>query len=51
MHTTLHYSFSTKTCGLANFLKEILASSNVALATSIDFSLESQVAHELIHDQ
>jgi hypothetical protein len=34
MHTTFHYSFSTKTCGPAILFKVVLVSSKVALTTS-----------------
>ncbi len=40
MCTTLHYSFSTKTCGLAIIFKVVMASSKVALVASISLSLE-----------
>jgi len=40
MCITLHYSFSTKACGLAIFFTAVLASSKVSFATSIVPSLE-----------
>jgi hypothetical protein len=40
MCTTLHFSFSTKACGLAIPLKVVLASSKVAFVTFTPPSLE-----------
>jgi len=40
MHTTLHYSFSTKACGPAILFKVVLAFSKVALVASTTPSLE-----------
>jgi hypothetical protein len=51
MRITLHYSFSTKTCGPLIIFKVILAFSKVALIAFILLPWKFQIVHELVHDQ
>ncbi len=51
MSTTLHNSFSIKTCGNVILFKVVLASSKVIVVTSPTPSLEIQIVHDLVPDQ